>query len=323
MLNILLTWRVPRNKFPLFISFLLVCVFMFCAQIANAQTSNRISIVVPNKASQYMQVVESIRSNLKKNNKSETLRVINLSNFQQQLNPNLDNEKLVVLVGSKSFSFYVKAGAKSPYLPTLMTNSAFNYINKESNNKKQFVGGVSIDQPATRFVKLTQVLLPNLTSAALVFGPEKIKSKKRLLKNVRKNSINLNVVEISSNDNPVNKLRNAYESNQALIIFPDRKKFNRSLSRWVLTLSYQYKVPVISYSKKYATAGALVSLFSTSKQIGKQTAEMMIPFLNNSNAKIRRLIAPKYFDIQINQSIAKALNVTIPLKNELLKKISN
>jgi len=108
-----------------------------------------------------------------------------------------------------------------------------------------------------------------------------------------------------------------------LILFPDRAKFNNSISRWVLTLSAQYQIPVISYSKKYANAGALASIFSTSTQIGDQTAEMMISFLKNSRNKPKKLVDPKYFDIHINKSVENALGLTLPSKFELLNKIAN
>lgn len=311
-----------KKRYLFILSFVAALSLMLICGQARAQThNNQISIIIPNDAPQYLDVVKRLENSLI--NKRETFKVINLSNFQQRLNVNLDKEKLVVLVGSKAFDHYIKVKAKSPFIVTLITKSAFNYFYRQSDNKKGFVGGVSIDQPVKRFIELTQALLPTLQKATMVLGPEKIKNKHMILKNIAEDDLNVKITEISVNDNPVNKLRNAYKSTQALILFPDRKKFNRSISRWVLTLSYQYKVPVISYSKKYATAGALASIFSTSKQIGSQTAGIMIPFLNNPNAKPKRLIDPKYFDIQINQSVARALNIRVPSKNELIKKISN
>lgn len=286
---------------------------------AKALSENGISIVVPNKTSQYMSVVQKVQNGFKDKN----IEILNLSNFKQTLNVNLDNQELVILVGSKSFDYYVKTDAKSPYLTTLITKSAFKFIYNKSKNKNKFVGGISIDQPSWRFVSLAQALLPTLKKTALVYGPEKTKYKNTVLKELNKFNLDYDVLEISLNDNPVNKLRNAYESNEALILFPDRKKFNQGLSRWVLTLSYQYKIPVISYSKKYAQAGALASLFTTPEQIGAQTTEIVVPFLKNPNNKPRKLIDPKYFDIYVNRSVANALNLAIPSKFELLQKITN
>ena len=167
------------------------------------------------------------------------------------------------------------------------------------------------------------MVVPNLKKIALIMGPEVIKNKKNILRGFSKNNLVYNLFEILLNDNPINKLRKAYEENEVLILFPDRAKFNNSISRWVLTLSAQYQIPVISYSKKYANAGALASIFSTSTQIGDQTAEMMISFLKNSRNKPKKLVDPKYFDIHINKSVENALGLTLPSKFELLNKIAN
>ncbi len=299
----------------------LIILFLPLQQI-KADEKNGISIIIPNGSFQYTKVVNSIQANLKLNNFKEELTTVYLSN-PNTTSINLNNKKLVILVGSSAFDFYTKSNAQSPYLTTLITKSAFDYIYSRANYKNNFIGGIMIDQPATRYVALAKALLPSLKKAGLVIGPEKIRQKSKVLNDVDTKSVTYNFVEISLQDNPVNKLRNAYESNQALIVFPDRKKFNRSLSRWILTLSYQYKKPLISYSKKYAEAGALASLFSTSERIGDQTAEMIIPFLKDSNYKNKKLIAPKYYDIYINQSVAKALNINVPAKYELLRKIPN
>lgn len=305
------------------LTFISVFLFFFPVHFAEAKNpiKNEIVIITPNDSSQYTQVVSNIRKNLRLNNNIENVKTLYLSDFATT-GANLNNKKLVVLVGSSAFSFYSKSNATSPYLATLITKSAFEYIHTRANNKNNFIGGIMIDQPARRYINFTHALLPTLKTTGIVIGPEKIKYKQKILEGVDKKGINLNFVEISLNDNPVNKLRNAYESNQALIVFPDRKKFNRSLSRWILTLSYQYKIPLISYSKKYAEAGALASLFTTPEKIGTQTAEMIIPFLQNPNNKNRKLVYPKYFDIHVNHSVAKALSINIPSKSELLRKIS-
>lgn len=292
---------------------------------AISETHNRrgVSVLVPQNSSQYQRVLNGIRKELNKNGISDPVNVITLSNLQRSGSRVLDNKKLVVIVGSRSFDQYLKSDVNSPYITSLITQNAFNYISVNNKNKDGFVGGVSIDQPTRRFLSLAKLVVPDLKNAALVFGPEVTKSKEIVLKGLKNYKFISNLIEILLNDNPINKLRKAYESNEVLILFPDRKKFNNSISRWILTLSYQYKIPVISYSKKYAKAGALVSLFSTSEQIGRQTAEMMISFLRNQSNKTNKLLEPKYFDIYINRSVESALNLTLPSKFELLKNIPN
>lgn len=128
----------------------------------------------------------------------------------------------------------------------------------------------------------------------------------------------MHLADIKPNDNPLKKLRQVFHDSQVVIIVPDKADFNRNLARWVVTLSYKYKVPVISYSKKYADAGALISLYSQEKEIGKQTAELALAYIKSSRLSLR-LLAPKYFQVHINQSVNKALGLKLP-SNEILVK---
>jgi ABC-type uncharacterized transport system substrate-binding protein len=128
------------------------------------------------------------------------------------------------------------------------------------------------------------------------------------------------VANLEVNDNPVKVLRSIFRKSQVFLVLPDKANFNRSLARWVVALSYKQQVPVISYSKKYADAGALVSLYSKPHQIGKQTAEMALSFLSRGS-RVRMMLAPKYFDLTVNISVKKALNLNFPSKIELLKSL--
>ncbi len=322
MINRFQIYRHIKEAF-LRLTFISILLFSFSITTseANNHSKNEIIVIIPNDSDQYTIAVQSIRKSFQLNKNIENVRTLYLSD-PTIANVKFDDKKLVVLVGSSAFNYYAKSNAKSPYLTTLITKSAFEYIFKRANNKKAFIGGVMIDQPTKKYTDLTNALIPSSKRIGLVIGPERIKNKQKLLENINTKTINYSFVEIAKNDNPVNKLRNAYESNQALIVFPDRKKFNRSLSRWILTLSYQYKIPLISYSKKYAEAGALASLYSTPDKIGKQTAEIMIPYLKNTNNKNQKLDSPKYFDIHVNQSVANALGIDVPPMSELLRKIS-
>jgi len=314
----------PVRKYFISTIYLVFVLFLLIGQAQSQELNKRgVSILIPKNTPQYLEVVRSIKEKLKKNEIGDPVDIIFLSDNHKLAKKSLDNKKLVVLIGSRSLDYYLKSQNKSPYITSLITRSAFEYITSKNIVRNGFVGGVSIDQPPRRFLSLAKMVVPNLKKIALIMGPEVIKNKKNILRGFSKNNLVYNLFEILLNDNPINKLRKAYEENEVLILFPDRAKFNNSISRWVLTLSAQYQIPVISYSKKYANAGALASIFSTSTQIGDQTAEMMISFLKNSRNKPKKLVDPKYFDIHINKSVENALGLTLPSKFELLNKIAN
>ena len=51
---------------------------------------------------------------------------------------------------------------------------------------------------------------------------------------------------------------------------------NIATAKWILQLSYRYRVPVIAYSMAYLNGGALAAIYSSPENVGRQTADLII-----------------------------------------------
>lgn len=308
----------------IFIQGLLVLLFCLGNDAYAGNGNKDIVIIIPSQKQPYQAVAGSIRKEIANTPTIGKVKILDLSAIRKFPQRYLQGNKLVILVGAKALGFYIRSKVSIPFIASFTTKSAFASLTLRTGFehifRRNFVGGVALDQPPYRFIRLAKLIKPDLKSIGVVVGPRAKAKSSVIQREASHQGSMLNVANIEGNDNPVTKLRSVFTKSQLLIVFPDKANFNRSLSRWVIALSYKHHVPVISYSKKYADAGALVSLYSEPEQIGKQTAEMARSYLLRG-LQPRKLVAPKYFDLRINQSVKQALNLSLPTKSELLKKL--
>lgn len=317
-----------RNKSFFYKSLLFLMLLCACASLFadHEVKTNKILIIIPKQASPYQTIVNSIKKEFIINKRKEQIQVLNIGANRPSHKTLLSGNKLVITLGAKSLNYYLNSATNTPFLSSFITESAFLSITTNSNRRhflrNKFTGAISIEQPLHRVVSLVKLLQRNIEYVGVVLGPNTYKKRFSLDRQVRKqvNGV-LNVAAINYQDNPVKKLRAIFRRSELVVVIPDKSSFNKSLAHWIVTLSYKHKVPVISYSKKYAEAGALISLYSEPRQIGKQTAQMAQSYLRKPRSTSLIMTSPRYFQIAINQSVSQAFGLKLQTKQALLRRL--
>jgi len=84
----------------------------------------------------------------------------------------------------------------------------------------------------------------------------------------------------------------------------------------LLLTTYHAQKPVVGYSEGLVTAGALLSLYSTPRQQGRQGAEIAARILA-SESGLPAPQHPTYFTVRVNTSVARSLGLRIQDETEL------
>jgi ABC-type uncharacterized transport system substrate-binding protein len=116
------------------------------------------------------------------------------------------------------------------------------------------------------------------------------------------------------------KLSAILESSDALLALPDPFIYSRETAQSILLTSYRYQKPVFGYSQPYVRAGALAGVYSNTKQLAKQAAEIAI----KSQQEIGGLPppqAPKYFSVMINRQVGRSLKIQLTDEESIHKKM--
>jgi ABC-type uncharacterized transport system substrate-binding protein len=99
-------------------------------------------------------------------------------------------------------------------------------------------------------------------------------------------------------------------------MLPDPVVANADTVYGLLLTTYRAQLPVVGFSEGLLNAGALISLFSTARQQGRQGGEIARQILS-SDGVLPEPRYPKYFTVRVNSSVARSLGLHLPPEDTL------
>ena len=192
--------------------------------------------------------------------------------------------------------------------------------------ENQRLAAVVIDQPLERSVLLGKLLQPKAEHFGVVFGPAARAAQGGHLEREHAMGVHLRTENLPPTANPISVLSPLISASEVFIAVPDRADFNRNIAKWVLRLSFRDKVPVIGFSSSYTEAGALASIYSSPENVGRHGAELLNALSggqseeNGSHSADWRAYYPRYYTLQVNEDVARILDISVPPLDELYRK---
>jgi len=225
----------------------------------------------------------------------------------------------IVVAGVEAAKALSEHGVVSrPVLYTMLPFSSYEWLEENrmlANQHKVLF----IDQPPQRYVQLAQAAMPEMRTIGYLYGDISGVYADEIKRAADDAGIGFVGVDVSSDVKFSNLLKDGFASSDAVLLLPDPYLFNRRVVQEVLLASFRYKRPLVVYSESFLKAGAMVALFSTPEQIGRQTGELLgcvgLPCYN----VIPQRSYPKYFSVIVNEFVARQLGVEIKSAGELLK----
>ena len=180
---------------------------------------------------------------------------------------------------------------------------------------------VFIDQPLSRQLDLLRLALPERLRVGVILGP----SSKELGDEVRgeasKRGLAIASAPVSERADIYPVLQTLIPESDLLLLLPDPVAINADTVYGLLLTTYRAGVPVIGFSEGLLNAGALVSLFSTAQQQGRQGADIARRVLAHEGA-LPAAQYPRYFSVRVNASVARSLGLHVPPQEELQTALS-
>ncbi|MDF2181601.1 ABC transporter substrate binding protein [Neptuniibacter sp. CAU 1671] len=168
---------------------------------------------------------------------------------------------------------------------------------------------VFLDQPLERQFNLIRIIKPDTRTIATALGPFSSEELPELMREGEKNKIGIKHEVLSEDDNPMQKLQSLIAGSDVVLTLPDKSLFNRTTAKWILYISFRQGIPLIGFSDKYVTAGALAAVYSDPADIGKQTAEVLSIWLNKNI--LPKAQFPRYFKVATNPVAARSLHIQL------------
>jgi len=292
-------------------SLLLLLIFV----MGNAYSDEpRHTLFVLSKDKPYFnKIVNLITADLS-SNKDFTFSVLDL-NSQPKIESALEDSDIVITLGSSAAEAMLQNSQARPLITTLITKSAFTALAEEyyKNIPKALASGVSailLDQSFERRLNLAHRLLPTMTDVGVMLGPLSENNTSFYTRSLKALNLQPQILLIDPDKNPIQQLDPVITKSDVFIPIVDGQLINVTTAKWILQLSYRYRVPVIGYSANYVNAGALASVYSSPENVAAQTSDLL-KSLSDQGYK-NRLYFSKYCTVKYNTTVAWYLGMKLP-----------
>jgi hypothetical protein len=298
--------RLLPRLLPAIVPFLL----LVCSTFSSAAV---VTIVLSDDSAPYRETAEAIESVLGKEH--SVMKV--LADKLNTSDSSAYRATLIVTVGIKATEFVASRGGMTTMLAVLVTEDWYRKRGAALLAQGSREAGVLfLEQPLSRQLRLIRIAFPAASKVGVVVG----KGNSGLLEELKglasKQNLTLIGKVADSENNLVTLLGQVLEEADLLLALPDAEVYNRNTIQSVLMTSYRYRGPVVGYSNAMSRAGAMVSIYSSPAQIGRQAGEITARTLAGGKLPLQQWT--KYFSVSVNSHVARSLGIEVPKEEAIL-----
>lgn len=304
----------------MFFKYLAQIVLILCLSVVKlAYAYTGVTILMSAQTPANLEFVDSFKNELA-SNKNNGLRITVVMMQETDKLTIAENSELVIALGVKALAAASNLKHTTPVLGVFTPLPVFNQIMAKSRRELGNFSAIVLDQPYWRQLSLIKAVLPEAKKVGVLLGPSSSQYLEVLREEADELGLNLMDENVSQDSELIPKLKKLLDSSEALLAIPDRIIYSRETAESILLTSYRHQKPMFGYSQSYVKAGALASVYSSTKQLAKQAAEIAI----KSQAAPSQLPSPqipKYFSVTVNQQVAHSLNIAITDEESIHKSL--
>jgi ABC-type uncharacterized transport system substrate-binding protein len=288
-----------------------LALWLFAGSGVQAAT---VVVVLSNESATYQEVAEAISQEIGSEHK--VVRV--LADKLGTAAVDLSDAKLLLTIGTGASEQASGYAGKIPILAALVPKDWYqkNGRAKLAENGR-LSGAVVLDQPYSRQLRLIKMALPTASKVGVLFSHGNDSQLAEIEQAARPLRMSVNAAVINAENELVGTLEKTLAHSDVLLAVPDPMVLNRNTVQSLFITSYRTRIPVVGYSKSLSRAGALLVIYSTPAQIGRQAGEIAEKFLHSG--KLSGLQWPKYFSIASNSHVTRSLDINIAPEQDLLR----
>jgi putative tryptophan/tyrosine transport system substrate-binding protein len=267
----------------------------------------------------YVQVVDGLRAALAKRNGAPPLIVTTVTdtNWRDLARTGAARFPLIVSVGTQAAREVTALDPPAMVLHTLVPRLAYQDLAHAGVGN---ASAIFIDQPLARQMELIREAMPDRRRVAVVLGPSSTNQRQELRQQARQRGLQLESEQIGNADELLPALGRLLPDSDVLLSVADPLIFNSNTIHHLLLTTYREQVPVIGLSRAYVEAGALLAVYSSPEQIGRQAGEIILAW-PGGRAPLPLPQYPRYFAVAVNARVAASLGLSIDDESSLLHRL--
>jgi ABC-type uncharacterized transport system substrate-binding protein len=299
----------------------LACILV--AVVTTAASAARIDVVVSDESAPYLEAANAFTETLARSGeRAPKVTVLAAAELRGAKADALDDSSLVVTIGAIAAHAVLERHGSYPVLSIVIPKSTFESLHCEATSlERQRCSAIYLDQPLARQLNLIRAALPARRHLGVVLGPTSGEALPELREEAAQRKLSLASRVISDSSQLYPALQAVLSDSDLLLAMPDGVVLTVASARSVLVSAYRFQVPVIAFSESYVKAGALLALYSTPEQVGRQAAELVVAGLQGGVAPLPQPQYPKYFSVGVNEQVARSLGIRIADEKALWSQI--
>lgn len=287
------------------------------AVLAGGQAAD-IKVVLSDDSAPYQEAYQAIRAGLQ--GQGHDIARVDAGRLDAD---ELGSASLVVAVGVRAADVLDQLSPRPPLLAILVPREWYlkNARAVPAGSVSSPLSAIYVDQPFDRQARLIRLAFPDAKRVGLVVGEKREPLVRKLQAALHRQGLSLEHETISTERELIGSLERVLPSSDLLLALPDPIAFNRTTAQTIFLTSYRYRDPVLGYSSSLTRAGALLSLYSTPAQVGRQAAEWIAAAGAGAMLRMPPPSYPDYFSVSINNQVARSLGIKLPAEAELLREL--
>lgn len=295
----------------------LIAAVVWLASFASAVFAAEFTVVLSDDSAPYEEAYQAIRTRLEE--RGHGVSRLHADRLDAAA---LEPSSLVVAIGVNATEALIPLSSRRAVLAILVPRDWFQTRAQPELLRAgaKAVSAIYVDQPIARQARLIRLAFPDARRIGVVTGEKQEALLKRLDAELRRQGLVLVHETVSAPRALIPTLESVLAASDLLLALPDPVAFSRGTAQSVFLTSYRYRDPVLGYSRSLTRAGALLSLYSTPEQVGRQAAEWIESrWLPTSS--LPEAAHPAHFSVSANQQVARSLGVALPAEAILLERL--
>ena len=228
-----------------------------------------------------------------------------------------DNTTPVITLGPKAFTRVRQENRHVPILALLVDQS---FISGYAGRSEGSVSGILYNPPLIRQAVAGKEILPHATRVAMLARPETVELYESLVDELPAYGLRARVFVVSSDNDLIPTLIHALNYGDFILAAPDSGIYNPRTIKHILLTAYRRNRIVIGPSQAYVKAGSLASTYTPLTEISKLAAKYIEQY--RSDGQFPPPAYPDVFRIELNDQVARSLNIPLPDRQEIINSIS-
>ncbi|MBI5640969.1 MAG: hypothetical protein HZA17_11135 [Nitrospirae bacterium] len=221
-----------------------------------------------------------------------------------------DNPDMVLAIGMDAFN-HVKTIKDRPVIYTMVPTHPASAV--------QNVSGVSISLSPDRYLDALLDVFPNARRIGVVFDPNRSEAfVNDAVHACRSRGLEIIAKKAMRPSDVPSLIDGMKDRIDVFWLLPDPMVVSPESLQYILLVSFQHKMPVFTFSKKYVDMGAIAALNIVPYDLGMQAGEIARKLFLDKGTKAQIRAFPRKTALTINSKIARKMGIEI--RDEVLKR---